>query len=288
MILPDITPMILTFNEAPNIQRTLQRLDWAREILIVDSFSKDETLAIVRNNPQCRVVQREFDSFAAQCNYGLQHVWTEWVLSLDADYVLSEALNQELAQLNSPDVAGYSARFTYCIHGRPLRGSLYPPRTVLYRKALAKYKDEGHGHRVEVAGRVLPLASPIFHDDRKHLERWLSEQLRYAGREVDHLRSTPIDQLNRADRLRRHIFAAPPLVFIYTLLWKGLILDGLPGWSYVFQRTLAELILSLRLIESRLKNPASHAAGLLASTERVSPAPNTSDVQTRATPPLPR
>jgi glycosyltransferase involved in cell wall biosynthesis len=252
-MLDQITPMLLTFNEAPNLRRTLQKLSWAREILVVDSFSTDETLAILKTMPQARLVQRSFDSFAGQCNSGLQSVRTEWVLSLDADYVLSDQFRPEIAQLDPPgDVAGYRAGFTYCIQGRPLRASLYPPRTVLYRKARACYQDEGHGHRVQIDGQVLPLHSAIFHDDRKSLDRWFSEQFRYAAREARHLLSTPPGQLNRPDRLRRRILFAPALVFLFTLFGRGLILDGWPGWYYVLQRTVAELILSLKLIEQKL------------------------------------
>src|SRR6266566_8588368 len=57
---------------------------------------------------------------------------------------------------------------------------------------------------------------------------------------------------NFADRLRRWVVPAPFLVFFYTLFVKGLILDGWPGWYYVLQRTLAETVLSLRLMEARL------------------------------------
>jgi hypothetical protein len=55
------------------------------------------------------------------------------------------------------------------------------------------------------------------------------------------------------DRIRRQIIFAPALIFFYTLFGKGLIFDGWPGWYYVFQRTLAEVLLSLRLIEQKLK-----------------------------------
>src|SRR6266516_4023555 len=127
-MLEQITPLILTFNEAPNIGRTLEKLAWSKDIVVVDSFSTDETLRIVKTHPQARVVQRQFDSFAGQCNFGLQEVRTEWVLSLDADYILGDGLKDELARLRpTDDVAGYRAKFRYCIHGRPLRDSLYPP-----------------------------------------------------------------------------------------------------------------------------------------------------------------
>ena len=175
------------------------------------------------------------------------------MLSLDADYVLSAELKREFAEIEpSPEVAGYRAAFTYCIRGRPLGASLYPPRTVLYRKDRARYRDEGHGHRVEIDGLVLPLRSTIHHDDRKSLERWVNEQLRYSALEARYLRKTPLKELSVTDRIRRRIIPAPVLVFFYTLFVKGLIFDGWPGCLYVTQRTLAEVLLSLRLLEAKV------------------------------------
>ncbi|MBI3878480.1 MAG: glycosyltransferase family 2 protein [Verrucomicrobia bacterium] len=253
MKLDDLTPLVLTFNEAPNIRRVLERLAWAREIVVVDSFSTDGTLELVRSFPRARVVQRKFDTFAQQCNFGLEQIQTPWVLSLDADYVLSEGFSDEVAGLAPAEsVCGYRAAFRYCISGRPLRASLYPPRTVLYRKSSACYHDEGHGHRVQIDGRVVMLKSMIFHDDRKPLDRWLAEQNRYMVREAAELLATPMGELKFPDRLRRRIVFAPAAVFFYTLVAKGLILDGWRGWYYVLQRTLAEMILSLRLLEAKL------------------------------------
>jgi len=62
--------------------------------------------------------------------------------------------------------------------------------------------------------------------------------------------------LNLADRLRRWIVPAPFMVFFYTLVVKGLIFDGWRGWYYVLQRTFAEILLSLRLIEAKLSPEA--------------------------------
>ena len=248
----EITALMLTHNEAPNIGRTLEKLRWASRIIIVDSFSTDETLAIARRFPNVEIIQRRFDSFAHQCNFGLEQIRSRWVLSLDADYVLSDELVTEIARLD-PDtsVPGYRVRFHYCIEGARLRASLYPPRTILYRRSGARYVDDGHGHRVVVSGETKDLSGWIDHDDRKKLNRWLSEQQRYATAEAQKLFQTHSKELNLADRVRQWIVPAPFLVFFYTLFVKGLMLDGSPGWYYVFQRTLAEILLSLRLIETR-------------------------------------
>ena len=245
-----ITALILTRNEQENIGRTLSAIEWIEKVVIVDSFSSDQTLQIVpASHPNVLIVQREFDSFAGQCNFGLEHITTEWVLSLDADYLVTPELASEIQALEpASEVAGYSAEFRYCIVGSPLRGSVYPARTVLYRRRLAKYRDEGHGHRVTVQGKVEKLSGKIDHDDRKPLSHWVQSQNKYTKIEAKHLLAQPLEKLSAPDRLRRKIFFAAPVMFVYLLFGRGLILDGWPGWVYVCQRTVAELLLSLRLV----------------------------------------
>jgi hypothetical protein len=67
------------------------------------------------------------------------------------------------------------------------------------------------------------------------------------------LLALPLDQLKFQDRLRRQIFFAAPAMFLYLLFGRGLILDGWPGWLYVAQRCVAELLLSMRLLIEREK-----------------------------------
>jgi hypothetical protein len=138
-----------------------------------------------------------------------------------------------------------------------LRSTIYPPRTVLYQREKAVYHNEGHGHRVRVQGPVARLQGCILHDDRKPLDRWFQEQIRYSKLDAAYLLSSARRELNHPDRTRLRMLPAPCLVFFYTLLCKRLILDGWPGWFYVCQRTFAELLLSLRLMEARLSKLAS-------------------------------
>lgn len=249
----DITPLLITFNEIANIERTLSKLAWAKRIVVVDSGSTDGTLDVLAKDARIETFHRRFDSFAGQCNFGLTHVRTGWVLSMDADYELSDDIVDEFGRLQPADgQAGYRARFVYCIHGRPLRGTLYPPRAVLYRVTAARYEDEGHGHRVRLTGAVSDLAGTIRHDDRKPLRRWLKSQLDYAAREAEHLLAAPRSGLSRIDRLRLMGWPAPPLVLLYVLFAKGAVLDGAAGWFYAFQRLLAEVLLALEVLDRRL------------------------------------
>lgn len=249
-MLSQITPLILTYNEAPNIERSLQKLTWAKRIVVIDSYSTDETLDLMSSYPQVEVFQHKFESFADQCNYGLSKIDSDWVLSLDADYILSDNLIREISRLDEdPQIQSYAINFKYCVFGKPLRGTLLPPRKVLYRKLNAKYANDGHAHRVCVSGEMDSLHSLIYHDDRKPLSRWLWAQDRYMLREAQKLLSTPAFSLSLSDRLRQWKVVAPFIILLYCLIIKGGLFDGWRGWYYAFQRMFAEILLSLRLLE---------------------------------------
>lgn len=264
-MLNQITPLILTYNEAPNIGRSLEQLRWARDIVVVDSFSNDETLEIISRFPQARVFRRKFDNFASQCNFGLRKtdISTEWVLSLDSDYILTPELIDELTDFKAePEIAGLRTRFTYCINGRQIRSGIYPPVTVLFRKSKAVYREDGHAHRVEIDGDVRDLKGHMLHDDRKPLSRWFDSQSRYTRLEALKLKNTDLAELTWTDRIRRWRIVAPPAMVFYCLVWRLGVLDGWAGFYYAGQRALAELMLSLYLFEaqgpkSKVESPKS-------------------------------
>lgn len=252
----NITALLLTLNEAPNIGRTLDQLRWAHDIVLVDSFSDDETLEIVSEFPQVRVFQRAFDSHERQWNFGLSEtgITSEWVLALDADYVLTDELVAELAALTPDDVTrGYDANFVYCINGKRLRSGVYPRVTVLYRRSFGSYVQDGHTHKLILPGQIERLSAPILHDDRKSLKRWFQSQVRYTELEARKLSTAEPTSLAWTDRVRRWRIVAPAAMLFYCLIIRGGVLDGWPGFYYAFQRALAELMLSLYLLEHDLR-----------------------------------
>lgn len=253
-MLEKITPLILTYNEAPNIQRTLQQLTWANTIIIIDSYSTDETLAIINLYPQVQVFQRKFDTHATQWNYGLEQVTSEWILSLDADYSVTDELIAEIKALKiDTEINGYFAKFKYCVFGKPLRGTILPPRQVLFRKDKSTYIDDGHTQLLQVDGKSAQLSFYIHHDDRKPLSRWLWAQERYTMIEVKKLTNISDNEIRLRDIIRKKKIFAPFIIMFYCLIVKGGVFDGWHGWYYAFQRIIAEILLSIWLIDFEQK-----------------------------------
>lgn len=251
--------LILTYNEAPNIARTLEALARFNSITVLDSGSTDETADIVAGFPNARFISRPFDDHASQWNFGLGVVGNEreWVLALDADYVLTPELIEEIDRLEpATDVTGFRIAFGYCVLGKALRGSLYPPSVCLFRRAKGVYRQEGHTQRVVLPGRIQDLAGRILHDDRKPLGRWLDSQRKYARLEADYLYDKKKQDLRKIDKIRLTGWLGPPLVFLYTLFYKGCIRDGWAGWLYVLQRLIAETMIALEVVDRKMRGRA--------------------------------
>jgi glycosyltransferase involved in cell wall biosynthesis len=249
-MLDRITPVILTRDEEPNIGRTLERLTWAREVIVCDSGSRDATLDIARRFPNVRIVERPLDTLANQWTFAVDQATSDWVLTLDADYIVPAAFVDEMASLDFA-AAGYEASFIYAINGRPLRATLYTPRAVLLRRDRSTFYMDGHTQRVRVDGSVVPVRAKIIHDDRKSMRNFIARQRRYMRDEAAKLRAADPRTLNAAARVRRLRVVAPFVVVPYLLFAKRLVLDGRAGLRYVLERFIAEAMLSLELFRGR-------------------------------------
>lgn len=246
----EMTGLILTYNEEPNIKRTLDALTDLEKIIVVDSFSTDRTKEIILSYPNTELHERAFDSFAGQTNFGVSLCSTKWILSIDADYYFPKEAMEEVKSIDfmSAKNSAFSIHFKYAIDGKPLRGALLPPRLIIFDKTQSHYIQDGHAHKLVTQGEVIELKNRIWHDDRKPLSRWLSAQEKYSNQEVDKFFDKSID-LSLADKIRQKKYFAPFIVFFYCYFFKLGFLDGKRGLFYAFQRTYVELMFSLKLID---------------------------------------
>jgi glycosyltransferase involved in cell wall biosynthesis len=255
-MLEQITPVLLTYNENRNVGRTLAHLGWAKDIVVVDSGSTDGTLTTLKKFSNIRVFNRHFDTHGNQWRYATEqtNIESEWLLRLDADYQMSAALVAELARLEPvAAVSAYRVAFDYAVFSRKLLSSLYPSKAVLLRRGRFSVSDQGHADVWDVHGQVVPLKGKIIHDDWKPIGQWLNGEVKCLQRELDWMRM-------RQAGLVRWLRLRPPLmpiaVFLYCLFGKGLIFNGRAGIFYALQRMVAEAVLSLMVLEQKLRDCA--------------------------------
>ena len=268
-MLDSITPVLLTYNEGSNIGRTLAKLAWAKDIVIVDSGSTDDTLRIVGANSRVRVFQRAFDTHHSQWRYAMQEtgIRTPWVLRLDADYQITDGLTAEMATLDpaGPESA-YCVDFDYAVFSHKLVSSLYPVKPILLRQGRYAISDDGHTEGWVVNGLITRLKSRVIHDDWKSMRDWVFAQARYMSREREKLESK---RTGLRDWLRMHPPLMPLTVFFYCLFLRGLLFNGKAGLLYTLQRTIAEAILAVYILEKQLAPEASKTES---ANDRSSPA----------------
>ena len=106
-----ISAVIITFNEEDRITKCLESLQWVDEIIIVDSYSTDNTVSLCKNFTN-QVYQRNFKSYGDQKRYALTKASSNWVLSIDADEVISEPLKKRIIALLEHDPS-YPVSYTH-------------------------------------------------------------------------------------------------------------------------------------------------------------------------------
>jgi glycosyltransferase involved in cell wall biosynthesis len=248
--LDQVTPVILTRDEAPNVGRLLEDLAWARSIVVVDSGSTDDTANIAARFGNVRWIERPFDSHGAQWRFAVGLAETEYVLALDADYRVPAAFVTELeSRFLSGSYAAGVAAFRYCIQGRPLRGSVYPAKVVVFRRADARITQPGHSQDIGVDGESYRFTERLAHDDRKPLARFVESQRIYAGLEADRLMRPGTRRWQ--DRVRQTALT-PFIVGPAAYLAAGGPLAGRAALQYACERTVFECLLALELLRRRL------------------------------------
>jgi glycosyltransferase involved in cell wall biosynthesis len=168
MARPSLSLIVITKDNARTLKRCLDSADFVDEKILLDNGSRDETLAIARA-AGCRITETpDFPGFSAQKQRALEQATTDWVLALDADEWIEAPLKAEmLAALENPgEAAGFDMprHSTFC--GRLLRHGDWGRDRVLrlVRRTKAGYGGGLVHDRIRLAGRIVPLRSPLLHE----------------------------------------------------------------------------------------------------------------------------
>lgn len=252
-MLENITPVVLTYNEEPNISRTLDALRWAQTVVVLDSGSTDKTKEIVSSYDNVQWFERAFDNHQAQWEHAIHGtgIASEYVLALDADMQVTDAFKDELEETFLPgNFAGGDVPFAYCYYGRTLRGSLYPDQVRVFRRQDLLLTQLDHSQHFAVSGTVYRFRNRLIHDDRKPLERWVTAQVSYQELNEAAIRNGGPSRLR--DYLRRSGLM-PPVIGLFAYFRSGGPFGGAASARYAYERIVCESLLAIRLMNSRLQ-----------------------------------
>lgn len=243
----EISVVIITRNEEKRLEPALKSVaEIASEIVIVDSFSTDDTLKIARKYSK-KVFRREWTNFADQKNYANSKASLPWILSLDADERLSPALRKEILGLRAvePEADAFSMPRQVFYLGKWIRHSgWYPDRKIrLFRKDKCHWEGEYVHERLRVDGKTQKLAGAIHHftyeDVRDHLDR------------INVFSGLGAQKLYAAKKKCRwfHLVFLPLFRFLKSFLWKAGFLDGYAGFVIAMLHGYAVFVRYVKLRE---------------------------------------
>jgi glycosyltransferase involved in cell wall biosynthesis len=223
---------ILTFNEAANLGRTLESVAWADELVVVDSGSTDDTLAIAKRF-NARIYVEPWKGYGGQMNSALDKCTSPWVFSLDADEVLTPELILEIRTLlaGNPGYSAYTVPRLNQIFGRWMRhGGLYPDRKLrLFRAGTARLREDTEPHATpKFNGPTGALRSDLLHYQYPTLSSYIDHMDRYSSASVPLL----LRRGKTSRSLPAFIFGTamnPLATFFYNYFCRLGFLDGREG-----------------------------------------------------------
>lgn len=224
-----LSAVIITHNAAALLEACLQSLAFADEILVVDSGSTDGTVELAQSHG-AKVVQKEWLGFGPQKQFAVECAVHDWVLCLDDDERVSEALREAIVtELRSPRGSVYAMPRCNRFLGRWLRhGEGYPDWSVrLFDRRAARWSDDTVHEKVATSAPALRLRGDLLHESAEDLERYLEKQNRYTSLQAQQLhaegRSAGVLQL----------VLAPLVRFVKFYFLRLGFLDGVPGLVHV-------------------------------------------------------
>jgi glycosyltransferase involved in cell wall biosynthesis len=181
-----ITAVILTFNNADIIERTLLSVRFCREVVVVDSGSTDGTRELCTHHGAL-VYTRDLDGFASQRNYGATQATSPWILALDSDEEITPELALEMSNTlaGDPETSAYQVNLINHFLGTPIHYRSGPSGfgAKLYRKDRAHFAGSIHEHLV-ISGSVVMLGNPILSYCQKTIRSVVASYNMYTDREA--------------------------------------------------------------------------------------------------------
>jgi glycosyltransferase involved in cell wall biosynthesis len=258
----NLTLIILTFNEEKNIRNTLNNVNnWANEIIILDSYSTDNTIKICEEYP-LKIYFNKFLNYSSQRNFAINQltIKNDWIFFLDADEILTEDLKNEITnELSNPKYDGYYIKRRFYFMNKWIKWGGYYPTFILrlFKKDKGVFQREVNEHLI-LSGQAGYLKYDFCDINKKSFHEWFLKHLDYAEKEAkdSYLQNKLSPNISfwgsQADRkswIRYKIWNKLPILlrpfiyFVYRYFFRLGILDGIRGFIFHFMHGLVYFLL---------------------------------------------
>ncbi len=222
-----ITAIIPTYNEEIHIAKAIESVDFADEILVIDSYSKDKTVEIAKNY-NVKIIQRVFDDFSTQKNFAIEKATHEWIYILDADERVTPAVKKEIIQaIKDPkDCVGFYVKRTFYFSGRKVNYSGFQRDKVirLFLKEFCKYNGNPVHERITANGKLGYFKHKIDHFSYRNYDHYISKMNHYAV-----LRAKQLHTQSKKATIYHFLIKPSARFFIHYFVRLG-VLDGFTGF----------------------------------------------------------
>ncbi len=256
---PEISAIVVCFNEEDRIGECLKGLQWCDEIVVVDSFSTDRTVEICRQYTD-RVIQRRWAGYRDQKSFAHSQATKEWVILVDADERVTPELRDEIQSTLAGDGDAYDAylvpRLVYYLARWWWRGGWYPDYDIrLFRRDRATWGGLDPHERILVRGKVGRLKNPLRHFSYRDISDHLQRINRFTTIGAGELKKT-----GRRWRLTDSLVRPPFRFFRFYILKRG-FLEGFPGFFVAATAAVYVFLRYAKLREMELKEEESSESG---------------------------
>jgi glycosyltransferase involved in cell wall biosynthesis len=256
---PEISAIVVCFNEEHNIGRCLASLQWCDEIVVVDSFSTDRTVEICRRYTD-RVIQRAWAGYRDQKAFAHSQATKEWVFLVDSDEEVSAELRDEIRSVLAAGGDGWAAlavpRLVHYLGRWWRRGGWYPDYDIrIFRRELARWGGTDPHEKIIVDGKVRRLRNPLYHYSYRDVaDHW---------KRINHFTSVSAAEQKVSGRPWRSMdnLLRPPFRFLRAYVLKRGWLEGFPGYFVAATAAMYVFLKYAKLRELELKQQDAEDGG---------------------------
>lgn len=255
----DISFILITFNEAHNLERCIKNLtNISRNIYVLDSYSKDDTVTILKQN---KIVfkQNKFKNFGDQWNLALKifNIKTKWIMKIDPDEFIDDDLKNSI--LNLDNLSNYNGLYVkrYPIFmGKRLLFSQKELR--IWRAGECRFSSDLVNEYPIVNGKCKFIKGKLLHYDSPNLDHWLTKQNHYANLQAKAILDNKFEKkaTNRKHLFRKIFYKIPFkyfILYLFHLIFYRAIFLGKTGLIWARLRVFVYQLMEYKLIELKQK-----------------------------------